>query len=69
MYWTRPSRGPVHVIRNDHPQYVILREEQYQELLEAQEDAYKARIREAWRMSKLGGSNARLHRALLLSLH
>lgn len=41
------------MIRNDHPQYVILREEQYQELLEAQEEAYKARIREAWRMSKL----------------
>jgi len=41
------EQGPVHVIRNDDPMYVILREEQYQELLAAQEEAYRARIREA----------------------
>lgn len=41
------QQGPVHVIRNDDPVYVILREEQYQELLAAQEEAYRARIREA----------------------
>ncbi|HLE81685.1 MAG TPA: type II toxin-antitoxin system Phd/YefM family antitoxin, partial [Dehalococcoidia bacterium] len=41
------EQGPVHVIRNDDPVYVILREEQYQELLAAQEEAYRARIREA----------------------
>ena len=41
------QQGAVHVIRNDDPAYVILTEEQYQELLEAQEEAYRARIREA----------------------
>ena len=41
------EQGPVHVIRNDDPMYVILREEQYQELLAAQEEAYRARIRQA----------------------
>lgn len=41
------ERGPVHVIRNDDPVYVILREEHYQELLAAQEEAYRAGIREA----------------------
>lgn len=41
------QEGPVYVIRNDDPVYVILTEEHYQELLEAQEEAYRARIREA----------------------
>lgn len=41
------QQGPVHVIRNDDPVYVILKEEQYQELLTAQEEAFRARIREA----------------------
>lgn len=36
--------GPVHVIRNDDPTYVILREDHYQELVEAQAGAYRARI-------------------------
>ncbi len=48
------QNGPVHVIRNDDPMYVILREEQYQELLEAQEEAYRAGIREALEDMKAG---------------
>ncbi|MSQ27061.1 MAG: type II toxin-antitoxin system Phd/YefM family antitoxin [Dehalococcoidia bacterium] len=39
--------GPVHVIRNDDPAYVILKEAQYQELLESQEEAHRSRLREA----------------------
>ena len=39
------AKGPVHVIRNNQPQYVVLSEERYQELLEAQEEAYLARVR------------------------
>jgi len=37
--------GPVHVVKNDQPRYVILDERHFQELVEAQEEAYLARIR------------------------
>lgn len=37
-------KGPVHVIRNNRPQYVVLSEERYEELIEAQEEAYEARV-------------------------
>lgn len=37
--------GPVHVIRNDQPTYVIMDEIHYQELVEAQEEAYLTRVR------------------------
>ena len=36
--------GPVHVIKNDRPTYVVLDEAQYEALVEAQEEAYRARI-------------------------
>ena len=39
--------GPVHVIQHNHPRYVILTEEQYRELLDAQEAAAVARIKTA----------------------
>ena len=38
------AKGPVHIIRNNKPQYVVLSEERYQELLEAQDEAYEARV-------------------------
>lgn len=41
------KNGPVHVIKNDRPSYVILDEEQYRELIEAAETAAIARIRAA----------------------
>ena len=34
------KEGPVFVIKNDRPSYVILAQEQYQALVEAQEEAY-----------------------------
>jgi PHD/YefM family antitoxin component YafN of YafNO toxin-antitoxin module len=37
--------GPVHIIKNNQPQYVVLSEAAYQELLQAQEEAAIARIR------------------------
>ena len=37
-------QGPVHVIRNNRPQYVVLTEASYQELLEAQQENALARI-------------------------
>ncbi len=39
------AEGPVHVIKNDRPCYVVLNQEQYRELLEAQEEAYLVRVR------------------------
>jgi PHD/YefM family antitoxin component YafN of YafNO toxin-antitoxin module len=39
------KEGPVHVIKNNRPQYVVVSEERYQELLEAEDQAYIARIK------------------------
>lgn len=39
--------GPVHVIKNDCPAYVIMDEARYRDLLEAEHEAYVARVRES----------------------
>lgn len=39
--------GDVHVIRNNQPQYVILSEARYQELVADANEAYLARVRAA----------------------
>lgn len=39
------AQGPVHIIKNNRPQYVVLTEERYRELLESQEAAALARIK------------------------
>ncbi|MEZ4768966.1 MAG: hypothetical protein R2844_11140 [Caldilineales bacterium] len=39
------AKGPVHVIRNNQPQYVVLTEQRYQDLLESEDEAYEARVR------------------------
>jgi PHD/YefM family antitoxin component YafN of YafNO toxin-antitoxin module len=41
------AKGDLHVIRNNQPQYVVLSEERYQELIVAEQDACYARIRES----------------------
>ena len=46
--------GPVHVIKNNQPQYVVLSEERYRELLEAEDEAYNARIRASLEDLKAG---------------
>jgi PHD/YefM family antitoxin component YafN of YafNO toxin-antitoxin module len=48
------AQGDVHIIRNNQPQYVVLSEARYQELLEAQEEAYEARIRASLEDLKAG---------------
>ena len=48
------AKGDVHIIRNNQPQYVVLSEERYQELLEAQEEAYEARVRASLEDLKAG---------------
>jgi PHD/YefM family antitoxin component YafN of YafNO toxin-antitoxin module len=39
------KEGPVHIIKNDQPTFVVMDEEHYRELVEAQEQAYVARIK------------------------
>jgi len=39
------TQGPVHIIKNNRPQYVVLTEERYNELLEIQEEAVLTRIK------------------------
>jgi PHD/YefM family antitoxin component YafN of YafNO toxin-antitoxin module len=39
------GKGDVHVIRNNQPQYVVLSEERYQELVAEANEAYLARVR------------------------
>lgn len=38
------TKGDVHVIRNNQPQYVVLLEARYQALLEAENEAHTARV-------------------------
>jgi PHD/YefM family antitoxin component YafN of YafNO toxin-antitoxin module len=39
------ARGPVHIISRNRPKYVVMDEQQYQDLLEDQEEAELARVR------------------------
>lgn len=39
------AKGDVHVIRNNRPQYVVVSEERYQQLIVAEREAYEARVR------------------------
>ncbi len=48
------AKGDVYIIRNNQPQYVVLSQERYQTLLEAQEDAYEARVRASLEDLKAG---------------
>lgn len=48
------AEGPVHIIKNNRPQYVVLTEERYNELLEMQEEAVLARIKASLEDAKAG---------------
>lgn len=48
------TQGPVHVIRNNRPEYVVLTAEGYEELLEAQEEAALGRIKASLEVAKAG---------------
>lgn len=39
------AKGDLHVIRNNQPQYVVLSEGRYQELIVAEQEAYYSRVR------------------------
>ena len=48
------KRGPVHVIRNDRPTYVIMDESHYKELVEGYQEAAIARVKESLEDVKAG---------------
>ena len=41
------KNGPVHVIKNNKPQYVVMDEESYAELIAEQEASYTARLKQS----------------------
>jgi PHD/YefM family antitoxin component YafN of YafNO toxin-antitoxin module len=49
--------GPVHVIKNNRPSYVVLTEAAYAELLESHRDAARERLRESLRDLEAGRTN------------
>ncbi len=48
------AKGDVHVIRNNQPQYVVLSEARYQELVAEAHEGYVARVRAALEDVKAG---------------
>jgi len=48
------AQGDVHVIRNNRPEYVILSEERYRELVADAEEAYVARVKASLEDVKAG---------------
>ena len=48
------AEGDLHAIRNNRPQYVVLSEERYQELVAAERDAHYARVRASLEDVKAG---------------
>jgi len=48
------KNGAVYVIKNNQPQYVVLTEDRYQELLAAENEAYMARVRASLEDVKAG---------------
>lgn len=48
------AKGDVHVIRNNRPEYVVLTEARYQELVAEAEEAYVARVKASLEDVKAG---------------
>lgn len=46
--------GPVHVIKNNQPRYVVISEEHYRELVSAGDEAYMARVKASLEDVKAG---------------
>ena len=48
------KEGPVHVIKNNQPQYVVISEARYRDLIEAEEEAFTERLRRSLEDVKAG---------------
>lgn len=51
------AKGDLHVIRNNQPQYVVLSEERYQDLIVAEQEAHYVRVRASLEDVKAGRIN------------
>ena len=51
------AQGPVHVIRNNEPRYVVLTEERYRELVDREDEACLSRVKESLEDYKAGRVN------------
>jgi len=49
--------GPVHIVKNNRPRYVVLSEERFEELLEAQQEAARESLRASLEDLKAGRVN------------
>ncbi|MDA8433465.1 MAG: hypothetical protein M0Z60_10965 [Nitrospiraceae bacterium] len=48
------KNGPVHVIKNNQPQYVVITETRYRDLIEAEDEAFSERIKKSLKDVKAG---------------
>ena len=48
------KEGPVHIIKNNQPQYVVMTEARYRDLVEAEDEAYTERVRKSLEDVKAG---------------
>lgn len=48
------QKGPVHIVKNKHPKYVVLTEKQYKELLANEQKAYLVRVQKSLKDLKQG---------------
>jgi PHD/YefM family antitoxin component YafN of YafNO toxin-antitoxin module len=46
--------GPVHIIKNNRPQYVVMSEERFQSMMEEMNDAWELRIKASLEEARLG---------------
>ena len=60
------KKGPLHIIKNNQPQYVVLSEERYRELIESEDEAHIARIKAALQDVEAGRSKRFESAAMLL---
>ncbi|TAN42796.1 MAG: prevent-host-death protein [Nitrospirae bacterium] len=48
------KNGPVHVIKNNQPQYVVITEERYRDLIDAEDEAFTERLKKSLKDVKEG---------------
>lgn len=53
------KEGPVHVIKNNKPQYVVMDKESYETLISESETAYEARLKTA--LEEIGKGEMKTH--------
>ncbi len=47
-------KGPVHIIRNNQPQYVVMTRQRYEDLIDAEDEAFEMRLQASLEDLKAG---------------